>query len=389
MNGEVKCPSCGQIFKRILMHYRQSAHCASRQQASFLPPQEPGSLPSSSAASTSTNQTKATPLADDPHPPPPPPGGVTQPASPLAEVLAMEEDFDVRYSPQEYSPRFSKEGLRRNGNNSSSKNTSINDSSSFMEDNATSEDHTGTISNLDQQGSSPPTNGGKSNSTSSTGGGSGDIIQALGMEFSLSLGQECSYPMNDQVKHITSMIPPSDKVLAKLHHMADQTGAPRYLVDSILATIKEETLSGNFRITDCSVTQRKALMKRLEQSIKAEPVEEIPITLECGLSTTLCRFPFNDRVQRHLMGPVFADLDNINLPIDPAKPFQQDDPTLLPPLDYSDLTNGEWYRRCMERYQHLTKTGKHPKLFKESLSCPIGPSPTVRLVHGPPLGNVR
>jgi len=146
-----------------------------------------------------------------------------------------------------------------------------------------------------------------------------------------------------------------DKVLAKIHYTCDQAGAPRYLADEILSIIKEETKYHQFDISN--TTQRESLMARIEKSIKAKPVQAIPVLLESGNTTTVYRFDFMDRLQRHLMSPIFANLDNIKLPTKghEKSPFKLPSP----PRDFSDITNGEWYRKALNMYNHHLSTGKY------------------------------
>ena len=133
------------------------------------------------------------------------------------------------------------------------------------------------------------------------------------------------------IGHTTSSISQSDRVLARIHQKCNQVGAPRYLVDDILAILKEETLAHCFNILESSITQRKSLFQRLQDAINVEPVEEIPVLLESGLKTTVYRFNFIDMLQRHLLSSVFADFGELNLPIpDKNAPFNNHSNSVLP-----------------------------------------------------------
>ena len=176
-------------------------------------------------------------------------------------------------------------------------------------------------------------------------------VKAMGMEFNIALGQCRNYTVEEQIGHTTSSISQSDRVLARIHQKCNQVGAPRYLVDDILAILKEETLAHRFNILESSITQRKSLFQRLQDAINVEPVEEIPVLLESGLKTTVYRFNFIDMLQRHLLSSVFADFGELNLPIpDKNAPFNNHSNS-VPPFDFSDMTNGEWYQDAIKKYR--------------------------------------
>ncbi|CAJ1950960.1 unnamed protein product [Cylindrotheca closterium] len=180
------------------------------------------------------------------------------------------------------------------------------------------------------------------------------------LQFNMGLGQCQKVSMVEQLQYDISGISDEDRFLATFHHKCQQAGAPRYLSEELLRLVSDESLKGNIDFTapEFNVT-RKPVLKRLQEVMQTEPVEEIPITLESGFKTTIYRLNFLDMITRHLRGSLFANLHDISLPIkDGHNPFA--DMAAIPEAcDYKDLTDGHWYQEAVKMYLDLLKTGKY------------------------------
>ena len=347
MPQKEKCPYCKRYFARIQQHFQKSPACRSQQdKVGFLhPPLVPihhlqsntvstrtSTHPNSAAMDHTEHTEKSKANATSPQ--------IHQPNTRTEDVPPQSEEESPMTFVATNLPSTLDQLLDDNASNC------------FLTEDFGSDNHSSIEDDPRQQ--NPPfcPSQNKAFITPSS------TLTALGIKFEeVPIGQPRLYTIDNQIQHTTSnmKIDPIDKVLAKIHHTCDQAGAPRYLADDILSIVRKETELNKFNIS--KTTQRESLMARIEKSIKAKPVQAITVVLESGRTTTVYRFDFMDRLQRHLMSPVYANLDNINLPTKGCEnsPFELPSP----PQDYSDMTNGEWYSKALEKYKHLLSSGKY------------------------------
>ena len=161
---------------------------------------------------------------------------------------------------------------------------------------------------------------------------------------------------------IQSILNTKQKVMAKLYSVSDAAGAPKYLVDQLLHTIRSSATQHGFDPLDPSLPQRRTFFKELQLVIGLPPPQEVPISLEGGSSVTVSRNCFPRLLQDHLLSNVYKTLSNLDLP-DISSPFSSK-PVGQP--TYASIIQSYWYRQAYMEHEDELVSGKailHPLIL--------------------------
>ena len=160
----------------------------------------------------------------------------------------------------------------------------------------------------------------------------------------------CKVPFVFSVEEDEKNLPLSetDKSMGLLYKIADDAGAPKYLVDEILKQLQKSNQQTGFDIyTNQYISQRRTYFPRIMKSLGIPYPEVVPITLESGRKVTVVRFDIFYHLQEHLLSRPFAELSLLDLP-DPSNPFYS---TPVAGNKYSSTTQSLWYKSLAQREQ--------------------------------------
>ena len=167
------------------------------------------------------------------------------------------------------------------------------------------------------------------------------------------LGVMIHSPMEQQLR-LTS-ISDEDYTMARMYKVCDDAGAPKYLCDKILATLREAMRTGFH--PGSGITQRKAYFPRIYKKLKVQSPEGIPIQLHTGEIATVYRFNFESQLQNHLLSQPYSDLQNLDLP-NLANPFASMWPHGESP-GHTSLVDSTWYFTSTSSRMSLLTTNKY------------------------------
>jgi hypothetical protein len=161
-----------------------------------------------------------------------------------------------------------------------------------------------------------------------------------------------SIPMIGKIVSVS----PCDQSMARFYKLCDDTGAPKFLCDKILAMLQEEMMFNSFNPSTVGISKRRTYFARMQKQLAIPPPESIPVKLESGEEVIVYRFDFQERLQRHLISDVYADLSNLSLPnqLDPWSSIPSDNA-----VDYSSATRSQWYQNTCTMYKDLLDTGTY------------------------------
>jgi hypothetical protein len=128
----------------------------------------------------------------------------------------------------------------------------------------------------------------------------------------------------------------SDMAMAKLYKVCDDAGAPRYLGDKILETIRQE-IAGGFNIHDPLITKRDPFFLRNKKKLRMSDAESTTLRLDGGQHVTVRRFNFRELLQEHLLSPSYSSINNLCL--DQADRWNSAPHV----LDFSEVHTSSWY----------------------------------------------
>ena len=88
--------------------------------------------------------------------------------------------------------------------------------------------------------------------------------------------------------------------------MRSRRRCPKYTVNKLFVLIQEECASGSLDIFDPNITKRDTFFKNAMALLKYKPMEEVKLTLESGITVSVFRIDFYDRLQQHLLSDAFG-----------------------------------------------------------------------------------
>jgi hypothetical protein len=138
-----------------------------------------------------------------------------------------------------------------------------------------------------------------------------------------------------------------DCSMMRLHTICDQAGAPRHLMDRVLAQMKVEISRNEFDPLLSSLTKRDPFMGRMHRKFPSPPPEAILVDLECFAEPiTVCRFNALAQLQQHLLRKdLYGDLSKLN--VNQRHPFNQSLP--VPSSGMREITDGTWHPNAVAR----------------------------------------
>jgi hypothetical protein len=158
--------------------------------------------------------------------------------------------------------------------------------------------------------------------------------------------------------HLTN----TDGVMAELYQQADAAGAPKYLVDSLLKTMRKAASDGRFSLSGEKPLTRRTFLQKLQGQMGIPKPETVSVELECGKKVTVSRNCFPKLLQDHLLSPVYETLSNLDMP-DVQSPFSSQPQA---PQTYSTIVGSYWYQKAYETHKGDLDSGKailHPLLM--------------------------
>ena len=174
---------------------------------------------------------------------------------------------------------------------------------------------------------------------------------------SWSLGVDYSIPIEEQEKE--HGIFKHDKSMARLYKLCDDTGAPQYLLDKVLAALREEESINDFDIHSGAVTQRKPFFQRVHKALKIQQPEEVLVTLADQSVVSVYRFDIQEQLQRHLLSRAFSDIEKMDFySLDDLWGTEWPKPN-SPRPQHTSLIDSTWYHRTAESRSDLLETGHY------------------------------
>lgn len=151
--------------------------------------------------------------------------------------------------------------------------------------------------------------------------------------------------------------------MAKLYHLCDKAGSPKYLLDDIIKVIRNEMSTTGFNPLSTTLPSRKSLLNKAQTATSISAPIPVTVDLERGKSVIVWRNAFPQLLQDHLLSDSFGDTSLLDIP-DPNHPFSSKPVGGLP--THSTLFHSYWYHKTYAKEASKIDTGRfilHPLIL--------------------------
>jgi hypothetical protein len=144
--------------------------------------------------------------------------------------------------------------------------------------------------------------------------------------------------------------------MAKLYHLCDNVGSPRYLLDEIMKVVRNEMSTTGFNPLSTTLPSRQSLLNKAQDVTAIPAPTPVTVDLESGKSVVVWRNAFPQLLQDHLLSQSFGDTSLLDIP-DPDQPFSSKPQGGLP--RHSSLFHSYWYHKTYAKEALKMDTGQY------------------------------